>query len=95
MTGHPCTTGLKEIDYFISSQLLEREDSQKDYSEQLIKFRKMPTSMTVSYHDPSEDSEHVMKLDRDSIKIGIIHSLFKLTPEFDEVLEQVLRLTVK
>ena len=26
-----------------------------------------------------------MKLDKDRITIGIIHSLFKLTPEFDEV----------
>ena len=73
MAGHPCSTGLKEIDYFISSQLMEREDSQKDYSEQLIKFRKMPTSMTMSYSPPSiEDSEHAMKLNKDRLTIGII-----------------------
>ena len=96
MAGHPCSTGLKEIDYFISSQLMEREDSQKDYSEQLIKFRKMPTSMTMSYSPPSiEDSEHAMKLNKDRLTIGIIHSLFKLTPEFDEVLEQVLEIDDK
>ena len=92
MAGHPCSTGLKEIDYFISSQLMEREDSQKYYSEQLIKFRKMPTSMAMICTPPSEDSAHVMKLDKDRIAIGIIHSLFKLTPEFDEVLEQVLEI---
>ena len=45
MAGHPCSTGLNEIDYFISSQLMETESAQINYTEQLINFQKMPTSM--------------------------------------------------
>ena len=87
MAGHPCSTGLNEIDYFISSQLMETEDAQVNYSEQLIRFRKMPTS--INYIKQTEANEHVIKLDADKIKIGIIHSLFKFTPEFDEALKQI------
>ena len=87
MAGHPCSTGLNEIDYFISSQLMETEDAQVNYSEQLIRFRKMPTSM--KYTNPTDVRKNTIKLDKNKIKIGIIHSLFKLTPEFDDTLEKI------
>ena len=34
--GHPVTSGFKNIDYFFSSELMEKKDSQKNYSEKLI-----------------------------------------------------------
>ena len=36
--GHPVTSGLKNIDYFFSSELMETKDSQKYYSEKLAYF---------------------------------------------------------
>ena len=87
MTGHPCSTGLNEIDYFISSQLIETEGAQLNYTEQLINLQKMPTSM--KYVKSNKDSEQAIELDNNKIKIGIIHSLFKLTPDFDETLAQI------
>ena len=93
MAGHPCSTGLNEIDYFISSHLMETEDAQLNYSEQLIKFRKMPTSM--KYIKPRETSECAIRPDKNKITIGMIHSIFKLTPEFDEALEQIFEIDDK
>ena len=34
--GHPTTSGFKNIDYFITSKLMEGQDSQKYYSEKLV-----------------------------------------------------------
>ena len=93
MSGHPCSTGLNEIDYFISSQLMETESAQINYTEQLINFQKMPTSM--KYVKSNENSEQAIKLDDNKIKIGFIHSLFKLTPDFDETLAQVTEIDEK
>jgi predicted O-linked N-acetylglucosamine transferase (SPINDLY family) len=36
--GHPVTTGLPTVDYFLSSQLMEPEDGQNHYSERLIRL---------------------------------------------------------
>ena len=44
--GHPVTTGLTTIDYFVSHQLLEEEDpvaAQSHYSEKLILLSQPPT----------------------------------------------------
>ena len=88
MPGHPCSTGLSEIDYFISSELMESVHARNHYSEQLIKFQKMPTSM--KYIKPDDTEQPVIKLESGKIWIGIIHTLFKLTPGFDNLLEQIL-----
>ena len=34
--GHPVSSCFKNIDYFISSELMENENSNKDYSEKLF-----------------------------------------------------------
>ena len=87
MAGHPSTTGLKEIDYFISSELMEGENAQDNYTEQLVKFKKMPTTFRDIERQNPEAPE--IELDKNIISIGIIHSLFKLTPDFDVILEQI------
>ena len=44
----------------------------------------------MKYIKPNNDSsEQAIELDNNKIKIGIIHSLFKLTPDFDETLAQI------
>jgi protein O-GlcNAc transferase len=40
--GHPVTTGIPNIDYFLSSELLEGFGAQDHYSEQLITLGNMP-----------------------------------------------------
>jgi predicted O-linked N-acetylglucosamine transferase (SPINDLY family) len=43
MWGHPETSGLKTIDYFISAEMFENENSDKNYSEKLIKLPNLGT----------------------------------------------------
>jgi protein O-GlcNAc transferase len=38
LMGHPVTSGSKEIDYFITSELMEPKTNQKNYTEKLIFF---------------------------------------------------------
>ena len=85
--GHPETTGHSNIDYFLSSKLLEisKQEAQKHYSEKLILCDYLP--MYLSKPD-------IKKINDDEIKSNNIYScpqtLFKLHPDFDEVIFKIL-----
>jgi protein O-GlcNAc transferase len=42
LSGHPVTTGLKTIDVFLSSKLIEPENAQAHYTEKLVEFSHVP-----------------------------------------------------
>lgn len=92
--GHPLTTGSPTIDYFISSSLLEADDADEHYSETLIRLE----SLGVYYYRPSAvatDRKGTIRaefgLPADRHLYGCLQSLFKLHPEFDAVLGDILR----
>ena len=89
--GHPVTSGLASIDYFISSQLIEPPDAQQHYREQLIELPSWP----VLYEEPSMLREPPT---RDAFGFDVHEhiylcpqSLFKLHPDFDAYLAAILR----
>jgi len=63
--GHPETTGLQTIDYYLSAQLLESDDAQNNYVEKLIRLPNLGC-----YYDPLVVSE-----------TSIDEKKLKLTPE--------------
>jgi len=84
--GHPETTGNKSIDYFLTSKLIETPNSEKNYSEKLLYTNDLP----MYYYPPA-----VKKiLPENEISKNNIYScpqtLFKIHPEFDEVLGSIL-----
>ena len=87
--GHPVTTGIETIDYFVSSQLLEIAEADEHYSERLFRLKTLP----VYYHRPtlpvpSHGREH-FHLPATGNIYGCPQSLFKLHPEFDELLGEI------
>ena len=83
--GHPETTGNSNIDYFLSSKLLEinEQEAQKHYSEKLVLCEYLPMYLSGKY-----------KKNDDEIKSNNVYScpqtLFKLHPDFDEVVFKIL-----
>ncbi len=89
--GHPVTTGIDTIDYFISTEDLETEEADEHYTEKLVRLKKLP----FYYYRPAlpplrHDREH-FGLARASHVYACTQSLFKLHPEFDETLGAILR----
>ncbi len=88
--GHPETTGIDTIDYFVSSALIEPEDAETHYSERLIRLATMPPY----YYRPEppagltraefglEESAHIYLC---------AQTLFKFHPDFDPILGDILR----
>ncbi len=85
--GHPMTTGNENIDFFLSSKLLETPESQKKYSEKLILSDYLP----MYFYRP-----HISKtLIDDELKKQNIYlcpqTLIKIHPHFDVILKKILQ----
>lgn len=88
--GHPDTTGLPGIDYFLSSYAFEPEGAEAHYSETLAR---LPTA-NVCYARPARPAEIPSRASLGLPEDGTLYlcpqSLFKLRPEFDAVLRRIL-----
>ena len=85
--GHPITTGNSSIDYFLSSKLIEKDGSQKYYSEKLI----LTNSLPMFFYEP-KISKNLS--DNDLVKKNLYfcsQSLIKIHPHFDIILKKILQ----
>lgn len=92
MGGHPVTTGIPTIDYYLSAELSELEYAQEHYSEKLVV---LPFG-AFYFERPVLPAAHKTRLDLNLPETGNIYAcpmtLHKLHPDFDEVIERILQL---
>ncbi len=88
--GHPDTTGLETVDYFLSGDLIERSGAEAHYSERLIRFNRLP----CFYDRPPVPAETLgradLNLPGDATLYGCLQTLFKFHPDFDAVLHAIV-----
>jgi predicted O-linked N-acetylglucosamine transferase (SPINDLY family) len=91
--GHPDTTGIPAMDYFVSNDRYEPDGAERHYSERLFLLHGLPT---LAYYEPPErgdarcaradfglaDADHVYLCPQ---------SLFKFHPDMDALLAAILR----
>ncbi|MGH7176316.1 MAG: tetratricopeptide repeat protein, partial [Tepidisphaeraceae bacterium] len=91
MWGHPITSGIPAIDCFISSRLAEADDAQKNYTEKLGLLEHLP----LYYYRPAPPQEPrdrgFFHLPDDRHLYGCLQAQYKLHPDFDAVLAEILR----
>jgi len=90
--GHPVTTGVPNVDYFLSTDYFEPEEAQAHYSERLV----MLTDVAFpGYHYrrevPAQASAADVGFDRGRHVYFCPQALFKLHPDFDAILTAILR----
>jgi len=87
--GHPDTTGLDSMDYFISATIFETEDGDEHYTERLIRMNRMPCFYLPPkiQYKPLPRSE--FGLPETGTLYGCPQSLFKFHPDFDAVLAAI------
>lgn len=91
--GHPDTTGIPNLDYFISTDCYETEDGDSHYSEQLVRLRGIAS---LAYYDKPAMPGVIKSRDaydlQDSENVYVCpQHLFKLHPDFDAMLAGILR----
>jgi predicted O-linked N-acetylglucosamine transferase (SPINDLY family) len=87
--GHPVTSGIPTIDYYLSSDLMEPENAQQHYTEQLIRL----PQIGICYAQPSSPSvvrsRTEFGLRQDATLYLSFQSPYKYLPQFDCVFAQI------
>ncbi|MGE5616223.1 MAG: hypothetical protein ACM3X5_04845 [Bacillota bacterium] len=92
--GHPDTTGIPNMDYFISARLYELPGAQRDYSERLVEI---PDVGTLSYyHRPAMPAEVASRaelaIDPSDRIYFCPQSLQKVQPAMDRIFARIAQL---
>lgn len=89
--GLSITTGLPQIDYFISSDLLEVADAQAHYSERLVKLATLPTYFYRPQLPAPLKPRSYFGLPKEEHIYLCSQNLLKVHPDFDPLLAEILR----
>nr|WP_260441319.1 tetratricopeptide repeat protein [Microcystis sp. M31BS1] len=87
--GHPITSGLPTIDYFISSELMEPAQGDNHYSEKLIRLPNLGIAYAKPSLPPQRKTRLEMGLTEDKIIYLNCQSLFKYLPENDDIFPRI------
>jgi predicted O-linked N-acetylglucosamine transferase (SPINDLY family) len=87
--GHPETSGLATLDYFLSSDLMEPAEAQNYYTEQLVRLPNLSI-----YYEPVESapvpvSRAELGLRADATVFWSGQSLYKYLPQYDDVFVRI------
>jgi protein O-GlcNAc transferase len=87
--GHPDTSGLPTIDYYLSSDLMEPAGAQDHYTEKLVRL----PNLSIHYEPPAIEPAPVLRADlglREGDALFLCtQSLFKYLPQFDDVFPRI------
>jgi len=88
--GHPDTTGIASMDYFLSCEGMEPDASDAHYSERLVKLK----DLTTYYYRPKPPARDFTRagfgLPDDAPLYLFPQTLFKIHPDFDRVFADLL-----
>jgi protein O-GlcNAc transferase len=87
--GHPDTTGLPTIDYFLSSKLMEPDNADTHYTEKLIRLPNLSAFYTPFDASPSDADRDDFKLPSNSILYLCSHALFTHLPQYDQIYPRI------
>jgi predicted O-linked N-acetylglucosamine transferase (SPINDLY family) len=89
--GHPVTSGIPNMDYFVSSEDLEGPGAEDHYSEKLFKLKTLGTSYARPHIPKSTKNRADFGMEKGAHYYMVAQNLFKLHPDFDQILGEVLR----
>ncbi|MBC8105642.1 MAG: tetratricopeptide repeat protein [Anaerolineae bacterium] len=91
MWGHPITSGMATVDYYISNEFADAEDGRQNYTENLARL----PNLAVYYYRPAAPSRtftrHKFELPDDAHLYGCLQAQYKLHPAFDAAIAGILR----
>jgi glycosyltransferase involved in cell wall biosynthesis len=88
--GHPVTTGLRNVDWFLSGDAMEPTNAQSHYRERL---HRLPALGVVPKRPPPPGDGTWLPREVDRPLVLCLQSLFKLTPEFDVAIARIAAAT--
>lgn len=94
--GHPTTSGLPTMDYFLSSDLMEPPEAQDHYTETLVRLPNLSVyySPPLAPGNPCADRRE-LGLEPGSVLYLCVQSLFKYLPQYDDVFPRIAKQMAK
>ncbi|MDJ0572584.1 MAG: tetratricopeptide repeat protein, partial [Pleurocapsa sp. MO_192.B19] len=89
--GHPDTSGLPTIDYYLSSDLMEPENAQENYTEKLVRLPNLSIYYQPLAIQPQAITKRDIGIKEDAIMFWCCQSLFKYLPQYDDVFPRIAR----
>jgi predicted O-linked N-acetylglucosamine transferase (SPINDLY family) len=89
--GHPVTSGLPMIDYFVSCAHGETAESDAHYTEKLVRLPRLNVCLARPQRNGPKRSRGHFRLPDDAHVYACPQMLFKFHPDFDEALAGILR----
>ncbi len=87
--GHPDTSGLPTIDYYLSSALMELPEAQEHYTETLIRLPNLSIYYEPVAVEPEPLTRAELGLRAGATVFWCCQVLFKYLPQFDEVFPRI------
>ena len=91
LVGHPCTSGIPSIDYFVSNRYQDGEGAQAHYSERLVRLPSIGVYVARTDPPPAPVSRAALGWERRNRYYVCPMMLQKLHPDFDAALAAILR----
>lgn len=88
--GHPDTTGIPNVDYYVSTQSFEPENAQSAYSEHLIRLPRHYICLEKDVSEGEPIDKDAFGADQDQKVYFCPQSLFKLHPDTDVLFDRIL-----
>jgi protein O-GlcNAc transferase len=90
--GHPDTSGMQTLDYYLSSELMEPDDATEHYTERLIRLPNLSIYYEPIDIKPSAISRTELGLRSDAVVFWCGQSLYKYLPQYDSVFARIAQL---
>jgi protein O-GlcNAc transferase len=87
--GHPDTSGLPSIDYYLSGELMETPDSDAYYTERLIRLPNLSIYYTPQEFPSIKVNREMFGLQPKSILYHCCQTLFKFLPQYDVIFPRI------
>jgi protein O-GlcNAc transferase len=92
MGGHPDTSGMPTVDYFLSSELMEPPDGDDHYTEKLVRLPNISIYYDPIEIEPASMNRGQLGLRADAIVFWCGQSLYKFLPQYDYVFAKIAKL---
>ncbi|MDF0555519.1 tetratricopeptide repeat protein [Kamptonema sp. UHCC 0994] len=87
--GHPVTSGLPTIDYYLSSELMEPKNAQQHYSETLIRLPNIGVAYPKPIVGKLTNTRSDFNLPEDAVIYLCCQAPFKYLPQYDYILAEI------
>lgn len=89
--GHPTTSGLPTMDFYLSSERMEPVDGDEHYTEKLIRIPDLSFCLENPVFRQAEVDRSFFNLRADSTVYHCCQSIYKYLPHYDEVFPRIAR----